>query len=94
MYEASAEVTKTITRAISSGVPRRLTGTVETSAALFSAVLVKRVSIPVSVVPEQLVYANAGPCYFQCGGLGHSFDRMFAGDANRCARSADASVGR
>src|ERR1700720_1339422 len=49
MYEAFAEATKAITCAISSGVARRLTGTLETSAALFSSVLVKRVSMPVRV---------------------------------------------
>jgi len=42
MYDAFAEATNAITRAISSGAARRLTGTVETSAALFSSVLVKR----------------------------------------------------
>src|SRR5580704_17636611 len=58
MYEAFAEATKTITWAISSGVARRLTGTVETSVALFSSVLVKRVSIPVSVVPGATTFTN------------------------------------
>jgi hypothetical protein len=51
MYDAFAEATKAITCAISSGAATRLTGTMETSAALFSSMLVKRVSIPVSVVP-------------------------------------------
>src|SRR5712692_1967680 len=58
MYEAFAEATKTITFAISSGLARRLTGTVETSAALFSSVLVKRVSIPVSVVPGATTFTR------------------------------------
>src|SRR5258707_14088264 len=51
MYDASAEATKAITCAISSGVARRLRGTVETSAALLSSGLVKRASMPVSGVP-------------------------------------------
>lgn len=38
MYEARADATKAITCAISSGVARRLSGTVETSAVLFSSV--------------------------------------------------------
>src|SRR4029077_8982114 len=58
MYEASAEATKAITCAISSGVARRLTGTVETSAALLSSVSVKRVSIPVSVVPGATTFTR------------------------------------
>src|SRR6267378_4026531 len=58
MYEAFAEATKTITWAISSGVSRRLKGTVETSAALFSPVLVKRVSIHVSVVPGATTFTR------------------------------------
>jgi hypothetical protein len=58
MYDAFAEATKAITRAISSGVAKRLTGTVETSAALFFSVLVKRVSIPVSVVPGATTFTR------------------------------------
>src|SRR6267154_424826 len=58
MYEAFADATKAITWAISSGVASRLIGTVESSAALFSAVLVKRVSMPVSVVPTAITFTR------------------------------------
>jgi len=95
MYEAFADATKAITWAISSGVARRLIGTVETSAALFSAVLVKRVSIPVSVVPGATTFtANSGPCNFQCCGFCHSFHSVFAAYINGCSGGTDASIGR
>src|SRR6266478_4975142 len=58
MYDAFAEATKAITSAISFGVARRLAGTVETSAALFASVLVKRVSMPVSVVPGATTFTR------------------------------------
>ena len=58
MYDAFAEATKAITRAISSGVAKRLAGTVDTSAALFLSVLVKRVSMPVSVVPGATTFTR------------------------------------
>src|SRR6267378_2126800 len=51
MNEAEAEATKTIARAISSGLPNRPSGTVDTSAALFWGLPVKRSSMPVSVGP-------------------------------------------
>src|SRR5437879_9384040 len=51
MNEAEAEARKTIARAISSGLPSRPSGTVDTSAVLFWALPVKRSSMPVSVGP-------------------------------------------
>src|SRR5712691_10902796 len=49
--EAEAEARKTIARPISSGLPIRPSGTVDTSAALFWGLPVKRSSMPVSVGP-------------------------------------------
>src|SRR5271167_192021 len=40
------------------------------------------------------VYADARPRDFQCGGLSHSFHRMFTRHVNRSSWSADASIGR
>ena len=95
MYDAFAEATKAITWAISSGAARRLTGTVETSAALFSSVLVKRVSIPVSAVPRgHHINAHTGARDFKCSGLCQPFHGMFAGYVNGRASGTDASIRR
>src|SRR5258708_19507710 len=40
------------------------------------------------------IYAHTGSRDFQCSGLCQSFDRMFTRHVNRCAGSADASIGR
>ena len=58
MNAASSEAMKTIELPCSSGSPSRAIGTVDTKAALFSGVAVKRVNMPVSTGPGATAFTR------------------------------------
>ena len=58
MNEAWSDAMKTIALATSSERPRRCIGTVVTKAALFSAVRVNRVNMPVSIGPGATLFTR------------------------------------
>src|ERR1700733_5168367 len=94
MNLASSEAMNTMPSATSSERPRRPSGTCVTSAALFSAVPVKRVSMPVSVGPGDGIHANSRLGDFEGHRFSDAFDGVLSADVDRGPGRALVPVGR